>query len=439
MDNILDLIITNGVNLKITRYILLTIHLVLTISIPRISATEFIFFKGQDTLNFVPQDCDSVFIFTEYFAVSAYGKDLGKLDYLDQTIAGDDIPPTLRLRNPIAAILYQGSETETQIPCIQGRMNALCGKSEIIRKYLIRLNLYKGASEKGEIGIRVWEKGESSAPLLVYLNNGTILHHEMQPSDGTSVDYYCSMNIETLSEWFDSIRGVWIRPPQLGTIHVRQEMERLINRGPLIVEIWDGLSWDLLEKAYLGPGLFDDLASTRMAFTLTRNDSLYEDDIIQGLKLNEMSTVANDEGTRKLDDFYKVDVTLFPEVVKSVGLALDMNAFVTMDSMVFEHAFELIHHRPRLLLIRYSGVQRLLQMHDYSNDALIQHLERLWSWHRQILNNFVGSVMIMSTHGIDVRNDSDHLERMDSPTNRGFVFEKMAVPILLHENSPTSP
>ncbi|MBN1153976.1 hypothetical protein JXB12_03565 [candidate division KSB1 bacterium] len=439
MDDILDLFIMHNFIVKTKRYLLLSILLVLTTSIPDVPATELNFFNGQDTLNFIPRDCDSVFIFSEHLAVTVFGPDLEKLDYINNAIDGENIPPTLRIRKPIGAILYRGSEAESQLPCIKGRMNAMVGRAELIRNYVTGLNLFKGTSSKGEISIRVWEKGGNRAPLLVYLKDGTILYRDMQTPDVTSADFYCRMDVETLSQWFGNIEGVWIHPPSLGTLHIRQEIRRTMTRGPIILEIWDGLSWDLLEKAYLSGGLPDNLETAQMAFALMKSDSLY-DDIVRGLNVDDSSIVAKDDGTRKVGNFYKVDGTLFPELVKWRNSSTDYNACITADSMVFARAFEVIrHHEPRFLLIHYSGVQRIMQMHGNSNDMLLLHLDRLRAWHGQILNNWVGSVFIMSTHGIDVRNDSDHLERLESPANRDFIFEKMAVPILIYRRSPTSP
>ncbi len=76
-----------------------------------------------ESLQLVIQKVDSVFIFADGLAATAWGENLSRIKYENQAIDGDGIPPSLKLRQPKGAIIYRTEFSYPEIPVIPGRTN----------------------------------------------------------------------------------------------------------------------------------------------------------------------------------------------------------------------------------------------------------------------------------------------------------------------------
>jgi len=249
--------------------------------------SQLLFFP-EDSAKFSLKQADSVFIFTKNLAVTAKGQFLTKIRYQSNAIAGENVPPTIRLREPEGAIIYQSNLPKREIPVIFGRSNLKMTLKQLFRDYLTGLNYFKGNSAKGGIQINVWEKSGQIPPLLIFLKNGRLLGN-LKLLDSRSSKNYSLVNNSNLPGIIDKIAGVWIYPPQIGNHQLTAKIIRLLQTGPLLVEFWDGLGWQYFEKAYLGLKEFGKQVQVRMSHSLFPPETSGNYQAIIGAGLTEIA------------------------------------------------------------------------------------------------------------------------------------------------------
>ena len=124
-----------------------------------------------DSAKFKPGAADSVFIFTDDLAVTASGNNLPGIRFKDSAIYGENVPPTLQLRKPMGAILYHHNYAKKEIPVIIGRQNGTLPIEQLLRKYFLQMDRFKGHSEKGVIRINVCQKRQEQIPFMIFLKD----------------------------------------------------------------------------------------------------------------------------------------------------------------------------------------------------------------------------------------------------------------------------
>jgi hypothetical protein len=112
---------------------------------------QIITFTADSSRVVISDRIDSIFVFDQSLGVTAIGKGISRLQYHNSSIAGDSIPPTLKINHPAGAIMYSRESAFPEIPIIIGRQNRKMSLDQLLREYLFALNDFKGQSEKGGI------------------------------------------------------------------------------------------------------------------------------------------------------------------------------------------------------------------------------------------------------------------------------------------------
>ena len=404
--------------MNIKRMIILCI-IVLFCSGCQLYAGDIIYFERGDVTDFIPQSCDSVFIFTNDLGVTAFGSGITQLHYKDSTIYGENIPPTLRLRQPIGAILYYADSSEDCIPVIKGRMNMKMSKMTLLRNYITSLSDFKGMSTKGDVSIRVWEKRTSPLPWLAYLNNGRVVSSSIkfgidaESTDTQNPEHHTNIKC---SELLKSLSGMWIHPPEFGLDKIMDDVMDLHTQGPLVIEIWDGLSWDLLEKAYLARKMLGYSGHARMTYASFEGKR----DRNETAELKPISSERNvvdmivDTFRKSKIEYRHIDANYLDCSAKNESNDSVEETIFKSDSLVFSRAFdELMCCESDVLIIGYRGLRRLTRLHRY-DEPTIDLLRQLWSWHLEIIKRAKGHIIIISDGG-----------------GEEFNFENLAIPVLV--------
>ena len=398
--------------------------------------SQVIFFPDDSTKIFT-SPLDSVFIFTKDLAVTASGKNLERLQFKDNEIIGENIPPTLNLKNPIGTILYPQNQPYKEIPAIIARLDKAIPLDKIIREYLLNMSAFKGLSEKGGIKINVWQKKSSSESFLIFLKDGRILgrdkeNFQYEPSKKSLFE------ITQLREIEKDIAGVWIYPPEIGVNQITSEILKLMQSDPLLVEYWDGLAWQFFEAGFLSQEINGDRGKIKMAFSLfpPETETNYSA-MVSGGMMNIIGKYNLFSALDSLRIEYKVlegEKLLF-QIPGDIRLH-SANSPEKKDEAIFQSALSIIRNtHPPLLFLHYHGLDDLNHSCGPHDNRTIQHFHHLWNWHQELFKQWSGNILIVSDHGAHSIENATQLNRK-SPikdtkgTHGDFIFADMAVPII---------
>ncbi len=414
--------------------------ILLIIFIPKLKVySQFIFFPTEKEY-FIPDNNDSVFIFTDNLAVTASGQNLERLQLKHDEIYGEDIPPTLKLRNPIGAILYHRSHTYAEIPVFIGRLDYKIPIDRLVRKYFLNFSNLKGHTAKGGITITVWQKNSAHESFLIFLNSGQVCGSDVENWFNIPTKNLSLFDIAQLAEIERDIAGVWIYPPEIGVNQITAEILRLMQTGPLLVEYWDGLGWQFLEQAFLSQVIENIPGDVRMAFSLfpPKTEVNYSAMVSGGLP----------EIADKRNLFFALDsLNIEYQVLEGERLIFPIPGNVKMhtasspeqeDAEIFYSALSIIKKSdPRLLLLHYHGLDDLSHSLGLYDPRMVKHFQMLWDWHDELRKNWQGNILIVSDHGRHAikKNDQNLNQNIIIKNTRGthgdFIFSDMAVPIIV--------
>ena len=397
--------------------------------------SQVIFFPDEST-DIFSSPLDSVFIFTKDLAVTANGKNLGRLHFKNNKIVGENIPPTLNLKNPIGAILYHQLHPYPEIPVIIGRLDRKISLNEFVREYLLNMSIFKGLSEKGSIKINVWQKNSSSESFLIFLKDGRILGSNKENFQCDPPKNFSLFEITQLHEIEKDIAGVWIYPPEIGANQITSQILKLMQSGPLLVEYWDGLGWQFFEAAFLNREINGDLGKIKMAFSLfpPETETNYSAMVSGGLtnitgKYNLFSTLDSLKIEFKVLEGEKL---LF-QIPGDVRLH-SANSPEKKDEAIFQSTLFIIRNtQPPLLFLHYHGLDDLNHSYGPHDNRTIEHFQQLWNWHRELLKQWSGNILIVSDHGahsIEKPENRHSKTKNTKGTHGDFIFADMAVPII---------
>jgi len=394
-----------------------------------------------DSARFVLMDqLDSVFIFTEEIGGTATGEHLSRLHYIDGSIAGDPIPPALKIRNPIGAIIYSAAFPFKEIPIIDGRQNRKLPLDKLLRDYLLCLNSYQGQSEKGGITFDVWHKEPRQVPFLIFYNNNRTMGNANQNDRDLLSKSRSSFDARQLLHHLNEIVGVWLYPPDIGNDHLVSEMLKLMQQGPTLVEYWDGLGWQLLERCYLSDkikGLID-WAELGYALFPPVTEVNYRAMISGGL--------YDLQGKRHLFDCLD-SLGVSYQILEGEKMIIPVQGNVQLhtgetpekkDEKVYQSALSVIKKSPPVLLfLHYHGMDDLAHTHGPYSARTTDHVRRLWQWHQELRRQWSGNLLVISDHGAHEILPQQN-RRKDKGTHGDFIFEDMAVPLIYDKGKGTA-
>jgi hypothetical protein len=412
------------------------ILLVISVIINKLNS-QVIDFHDELT-NFVIDKIDSVFIFTDDLAVTAYGKNLKQLQFKNNEIFAEDIPPTLNLKNPIGAILYNQNYSYEEIPVIIGRLDRKIPLDQLVRRYFLNMSNFKGHSEKGGIKINVWQKNLLRKFFLIFLKNGQIFGSDNDNSLPITSKNFSKFNINKLPEIVNMIAGVWIYPPEIGVNQITAEILRLMQTGPLLVEYWDGLGWQFLEEAFLSQVIKGDPGRVRMAFSLYPPETIinYSAMISGGL-----TEIINKHHLFSALDFVGIEYQVLEgeKINFPIPGKVKMHSAITpekKDEGIFQSAFSIIKNfHPPLLFLHYHGLDDLNHSFGPYGERTVKYFQRLWQWHQMLRKEWSGNILIVSDHGAhSIENEAQFNQKLITKDTKGthgdFIFADMAVPVI---------
>lgn len=399
--------------------------------------SQVIFFP-DDSTNIFNRTLDSVFIFTKDLAVTASGKNLERLQFKDNEIYGEDIPPTLNLKNPIGAILYHQSQSYEEIPVIIGRLDKAISLDNLVRKYFLNLSNFKGHSGKGGIKINVWQKDSWRESFLIFLKDGRVLGSDKENSQHKQSKNFSLFEITQLSEIEKHIVGVWIYPPEIGVNQVTAEILGLMQKDPLLVEYWDGLGWQFFEAAFLSQVIDGDLGKVQMAFSLFPP--------VTEVNYSAMVSGGLTDITGKYNLFSAMDsLRIEYKILEGEKLMFQIPGDVKLhsanlpekkDEAIFQSALSTIRdsHSP-MLFLHYHGLDDLNHSFGPQDNRTIKHFHQLWNWHQELRKQWSGNMLIVSDHGahsIEIEKPKKRQSKTSDTkgTHGEFIFADMAVPII---------
>ena len=391
-----------------------------------------------DSTKFISDKIDSVFIFTEDLAVTASGKNLERLQFKNNQIYGEDIPPTLRLRNPIGAMLYRQNYSYEEIPVIIGRLDRKIPMDELVREYLLNLSNFKGHSEKSGIKINVWQKDSLRESFLIFLNDGRVFGSDDENWLNIPTKNLSLFEITQLPEIEKDVAGVWIYPPEIGVNQVTAEFLRLMQTGPLLVEYWDGLGWQFLEEAFLSQVIKGELGKVQMAFSLfpPETEINYSAMVSGGL-----TDIINKHNLFSALDIVGIEYQVLEgeKINFPIPGKVKMHSAITpekKDEGIFQSAFSIIKNfHPPLLFLHYHGLDDLNHSFGPYGERTVKYFQRLWQWHQELRGEWSGNMLIVSDHGAhSIENEAQLNRKLISKDTKGthgdFIFADMAVPII---------
>ncbi len=399
--------------------------------------SQIIFFS-YDSTNIFNIKFDSVFIFTKDLAVTASGKNLERLQFKDNEIYGEDIPPTLNLKKPIGAIFYNQSQSYKEIPVIIGRSDKAIPLDKLVREYLLNTSTFKGFSEKGGIKINVWQEDLWYVSFLIFLKDGRVLGNETENSLYKPSKNFSLFEITQLPEIEKHIAGVWIYPPEIGVNQVTAKILRLMQSGPLLVEYWDGLGWQFFEEAFLSQVIEDDLGKAQMAFSLFPPET----EVIYSAMVSAGSTHI----TGKHNLFSALDsLGIEYNILEGEKLMFQIPGDVKLhsaistekkDEAIFQSALSIIRDsHPSMLFLHYHGLDDLNHSFGPHDNRTIKQFHQLGNWHQGLRKQWSGNMLLVSDHGAHSIENKKRLNQQtitnDTMGSHGeFIFADMAVPII---------
>lgn len=418
----------------------IVLSLVLLICLIMTKSNSQIIFFTSDSTRFVTNEIDSVLILAEDIAVTASGENLNRIQLQNNEIIGQNLPPTLKLRNPIAAILYHQRHAFREIPVIIGRLNQKTSLDKVIRDYMLNISDFKGHSEKGGLKINVWQRDLTPKPFSVFLKNGSVLvssHDVLQniPSKNLSL-----FEINDIAEIEQDIAGIWIYPPEFGMNQLTGQILKYMQTSPLLVEYWDGFGWQFFEQAFLSQLVQDDPGEVQMAFSLFPPETepnytaMVSGGSTDNRDKNNLFTALSSLGTE-----YQVlegDKLFFP-IPGNVRLHSG-NSPEQKDTEIFQAAESIVEHSQLpLLFLHYHGLDDLNHSFGTKDHRTIKHFQRLWKWHQELRKNWYGNMIIISDHGAHSINNGEQQNQTSDiagtlGTHGEFIFSDMAVPIIKH-------
>lgn len=411
---------------------LIKIFVLLLFFISHHQAKSQIVYLSPEVPNFIPANIDSVFIFSENLAVTARGENLKRLQFKNNEIHGDDIPPTLRLKNPIGAILYHKNYAFVDIPVIIGRLNKTMPLDQLVREYFLNRRHFKGQSEMGGIQINVWQVAQTEKPYLVFIQDGRIIGNIHEIIQTNSIKNYSNFRFEQFVEFEKNIAGVWIYPPGIGNDQITYKILKLLQSGPLLVEYWDGLVWQFFEEAFLSQVIENEDYEIQMAYSLfpPKTEINYTAMISGGFtdiedRSNLFSALKRYRIKYKVLEGEKLTFDI-PDVMMHIGRSPE-----DTDFMIYKSALSLIENSDvPFLFLHYHGLDDLNHTFGPNDSRTVKHFKNLWDWHNQLRQKWYGKLLIVSDHGA-------HLIKKDEITNNetkgyhgDFIFQDMAVPII---------
>lgn len=401
---------------------------------------QIIFFPS-DSSAFQCSGCDSVFIFAENFAVTALGAGVGRIRYENKHITGENIPPSLRVKNPVGAILYRHQKLMKKIPAIHGRLDADISIEQVLRQYLVGLNSFQGRSSQGNVKINVWQQSNRQNDFLIFLRNGQILTSFSQQNVSHLPQNMELFTLENFNAPIDSIAGVWIAPPVTGNNFISDKILTYLHEGPLLVEFWDGLGWEMFEKAWISGLIKTTAEDIEMAYAMYPPET----------KANYAAMIS--DGRPDMNPAHNLfsvlhNVGINYTVFEGERLSFSIPGNVKLhtaptpeekDEQIFRNARAVIEQNSvPFLFIHYHGIDDL--NHAYGPDAqrTISHLERMWNWHINLREIWNGTILLISDHGAHAVENADQINNMfrdkgTKGTHGDFRFSDMAVPVILHQ------
>lgn len=390
-----------------------------------------------DSLQLITQKVDSVFIFAEGLAVTAWGENVSQIKYENQAIDGEGIPPSLKLRQPKGAIIYRTEYSYREIPVILGRTNKRLTLDKIYRDYLLRLTLLKGKTSKGGVSIGVWEPDRTAETVKIFMKDGRVFRFGESPLSNFRTKNEAAIDFQKLVQIEDEVAGVWVNPPEMGVNYVTDKILSLLEKGPVLVEYWDGLSWEFLEKSYLSGAFLDENISVEMChvlfppetevnFLALLNGGIAESEVANMFQLFERKNIGFSvfEG-EKLTLQIPGDVKLHsgsPPQKKDEAIYLSAKAAIENDSAP-------------IVFIHYHGLDDLNHSLGPDDRETLAHFQNLWQWHLSFRKSWAGPMLIVSDHGahaIEERNSEENKfsSKGTKGTHGDFIFADMAVPII---------
>ena len=396
-----------------------------------------------DSLKFETTDLDSIFIFTDNLAVTASGKNIEKLNLINNVVSGPDIPSTLKLRNPMGAILYKQTESSNKIPVIIGRQNTELVFDILVRDYFVNMSQFKGHSQKGGVEINVWQKGTEKHPFLIFLKNGKVLGNSNSHQDNNK--NFEQFNINTINKIQNEIAGVWLYPPEMGNNLVTKKIIELMTSGPVLVEFWDGLSWQMFEEGYLSnvvKGAKVIIGQARMGYALFPPETKSNYSALIGSGLTNIAKYKN--------LFHALSESKIPfqvlegeKLIFPIPGQVELHTGATIESKdenIFNSACASIRElNLGLLFVHYHGLDDLNHSCGPYDERTIAHFTNLWEWHKQIRKEWNGNILIISDHGAhSITNKAELNEKFIKKGTKGshgdFIFADMAVPFIEQES-----
>jgi len=406
--------------------------------------SQVIMFPADSSRFVVSDRTDSVFVFDQSLGVTAMGKDLSRLHYCNASIMGDSIPPTLGINSPTGAIMYSTESTFTEIPVILGRQNRKMSIDRLLRDYLLGLNEFKGQSEKGGIGIHVWQTKPQQIPFLIFMKNGQIIGNGERNSSGAITKNFERFDAQRMKDIIDDIAGVWIYPPEIGNNEITDEILKLLQQGPLLVEYWDGLGWYIFEKCFLSDNIKGRIDRAKIGYSVypPLTETNYRAMISGGL--------VDINGKMHLFDCLD-SLGISYHVFEGEKLIFPIHGKVQLytggtpeakDENVFQSALSIIDQSPpALLFLHYHGIDDLSHTFGLYGARSIDHIRKLWQWHLELRQRWTGNLLIISDHGAhEIMPYDNYIKTQhDQGTHGRFIFEDMAVPVLLAAGQAKAP
>ncbi len=400
---------------------------------------QIITFTADSSRVVISDRIDSIFVFDQSLGVTAIGKGISRLQYHNSSIAGDSIPPTLKINHPAGAIMYSRESAFPEIPIIIGRQNRKMSLDQLLREYLFALNDFKGQSEKGGIRINVWQT-KQQIPFLIFMKNGQIIGSGERNESGRMTKTFARFDAQRVQNIIDDIAGVWIFPPEIGNNEITGEILNLLQQGLLLVEYWDGLGWRIFEECFLSDKIKGRMDRAAIGYSVFPpvTETNYQAMISGGL--------VNIEGKMHLFDCLD-SLRILYHVLEGEKLIFPIQGKVQLhtaqtpeakDEKVYQSALSLIDQAPpALLFLHYHGLDDLAHTFGPYGSRSIDHLQKLWQWHLELRRRWTGNLLIISDHGAHAITPEDNYlkNRDDQGTHGKFIFEDMAIPVIADEGS----
>ncbi|MFZ5516505.1 MAG: hypothetical protein ACOY90_07685 [Candidatus Zhuqueibacterota bacterium] len=402
----------------------------------RISLSAQVLSFPEDSLNFAGQKIDSVFIFADSLAITARGENLHHIRFEGGAIRGENIPPSLKLRQPKGAIIYRSEDSFQDLPAIIGRTNKTIRSDRFFRDYLLRMTQFKGASSKGEVSIGVWEP-EAGVAARIFLKDGTVLECGEMPASKFRTKNNAEIDIADWQRIEPEIAGVWVNPPAMGNHRLTDRFLSSLAEGRLLIEFWDGLGWQLLEKALVNGVLGDE------EITVEMSHSLFPPETAANFPAMFNGGSTGENLTNLFQALHSMKIGF--DVFEGEKLTMTIPGNVKLhsghspqkkDEAIFRSAYAACKNNPSpLVFVHYHGLDDLNHSLGPDDPAALAHFESLWDWHNRLRHMWSGGMLIVSDHGAhslpEDFSGANKFERKGTKGTHGdFIFADMAVPIL---------